>query len=246
MRTFGLVGASLAHSFSPKFFETYFRKQQIEAEYKLFEITSINEINSIFQQFPAGLNVTIPYKETVLPYLDEIHHDAKMIGAVNTIAFHGKRTIGYNTDCIGFRQSIKPFLTLHHERAMVIGTGGSAKAIAWTLKNIGIDVLFISRTPNHQDKIFSYDDINPNMVNACKLIVNCTPVGMYPNETSTIVFPFSSLCSDHLVIDLIYNPEETIFLREAKKYGACILNGESMLKHQALASWEIWNYLTKA
>lgn len=245
MRTYGLIGVSLKHSYSPKFFEEFFHTNQIQAEYKLYEIPQIQDITSVFQQFPAGLNVTIPYKQAIIPYLDELDEAALAIGAVNTIAFEGKRKIGYNTDTIGFRQSIKPFLTFRHERAMVLGTGGAAKAVAWTLKNIGIDVIFISRTPNQKAKIFAYEDINSHMINACKLIVNCTPAGMFPNDLSAIDIPYANLTEEHLVIDLIYNPSETEFLKQSKKFGASTLNGEGMLKHQALASWQIWNSSTK-
>ena len=140
----------------------------------------------------------------------------------------------------GFKQSIKPFLTNKHEKALVIGTGGAAKAVAYVLKEIGIEVLYISRTPKKRNE-FGFEDINEYMLKACKLIVNTTPVGMFPNDHETIPFPFSFLTSEHLVVDLIYNPEETLFLKEAKANGAMILNGASMLKEQALKSWDIWN-----
>ena len=245
MRKYGLVGSSLAHSFSPKFFSNFFAENNIQATYEPFEISSVSLISEVFNSMPDGLNVTIPYKELVLPYLDFLDDEARQIGAVNTIAFSANDKIGFNTDALGFRQSIKPFLTSHHERALIIGTGGASKAIAWTLKKIGIDVLYISRNPSGNIKTFSFSEINNHMVNACKLIINCSPIGMYPNVQETIQFPYDSLSDDHLVIDLIYNPLETNFLREAKKRGACTMNGESMLKHQALASWDIWQRITR-
>lgn len=245
MRKYGLVGSSLVHSFSPKFFSNFFAENNIHATYEPFEISTISLISEVFNFMPDGLNVTIPYKELVIPYLDILDDEARQIGAVNTIAFSANDKIGFNTDALGFRQSIKPFLTFHHERALIIGTGGASKAIAWTLQKIGIDVLYISRNPSGNLKTFSFSELNHHMVNACKLIINCSPIGMYPNVQETIQFPYNSLSDDHLVIDLIYNPEETNFLREAKKRGACTMNGESMLKHQALASWDIWQRITR-
>ena len=245
MQTFGLVGSSLTHSFSPKFFNEFFKKNYIDAKYELYELKEIGEISKVFEKQPSGLNVTIPFKEVIMPFLDEIDDAAIKIGAVNTIAFNGNLKLGFNTDIIGFRQSIKPFLTNQHERALLIGTGGSAKAVSWTLKNIGLDVFFISRSPVGKTKTFGFDEINAEMIRACKLIINCTPIGMFPNTTQTINLPYTDLTSDHLVIDLIYNPAETNFLREAKKHGAVTLNGETMLHQQALASWKIWNDFTK-
>ncbi|MBM3419287.1 MAG: shikimate dehydrogenase [Bacteroidetes bacterium] len=245
MRKFGLIGSSLAHSFSPKFFTEYFSDHKINAKYERHEISDISLISKVFSLMPDGLNVTIPYKEVVMQYLDVIDDEASQIGAVNTIAFSENKKIGFNTDASGFRQSIKPFLSSHHERALIIGTGGAAKAIAWTLQNMGIDVIYVSRSPKGKIKTFSYSELNNHMVNACKLIINCSPVGMYPNNLATIDFPYNHLSCDHLVIDLIYNPAETNFLMQAKRKGAITMNGESMLKHQALASWEIWNKITR-
>lgn len=245
MEIYGLVGASLSHSFSPKFFSRYFIENKINATYELFEISEISNVSKVFAQLPNGLNVTIPYKESIVPFLDLLDNVAEQIGAVNTIVFSENKKIGYNTDVIGFRQSIKPFLTFRHERALIIGTGGAAKAVAWTLRSIGIDVIYISRSPEGRSKTFAFSEINNHMVNACKLIVNCTPVGMFPNASEILDFPYDSLTEDHLVIDLIYNPLETNFLKEAKQRGATTLNGEGMLKQQALASWELWRGTTK-
>ncbi len=236
----GLLGKSLGHSFSKSFFEAYFQANHIDASYENMEISNIEEVEKIFNKIGlTGFNVTIPYKETIIPYLDELSPEAKAIGAVNTVKIVQGKKIGFNTDAFGFQQSIKPFLTNLHEKALILGTGGASKAVAYVLKNIGIDALYISRTPLNSNE-FSYSDLNEYMLRACKLIVNTTPVGTFPNINESPEFPFQYLTSDHLVVDLIYNPTETLFLRQAKQSGATILNGESMLKEQALKSWEIW------
>lgn len=240
MKTFGLIGKSLEHSFSKSFFEEYFRKNQIEAEFINIEIDSIQKIRDVLKKNFSGLTVTIPYKESIIPFLDELSEDAKAIGAVNVVQFIGGKTIGHNSDAYGFQQSIKPFLTNLHERALILGTGGASKAVAHVFKSIGIDVIYCSRKPAHS-KEYSYDSINEHMLNACKVVVNCTPVGTFPNVEGMLPFPFQFLTSDHLVIDLIYNPSKTKFLSESQNQGATILNGESMLKEQALKAWEIWN-----
>jgi shikimate dehydrogenase len=175
-----------------------------------------------------------------MPFLDEIDQEAQQIGAVNTIKIEGLKTIGFNTDAYGFHQSIKPFLTNKHERALVIGTGGASKAVEHILKKIGLDVFFISRTKCDRQTVFRYEEMNNHMINACKLIVNCTPIGMVPNVNERIPFPYPDLTTEHLVIDLIYNPQKTKFLEQAELNGAMILNGSSMLREQAMQSWKIW------
>ncbi|MBM3186713.1 MAG: shikimate dehydrogenase [Bacteroidetes bacterium] len=239
VKLFGLLGKSLKHSFSPDFFKAYFKEHQVDAQYQLFEIETIQYVENIFSLNPSGVNVTVPYKEEIIPFLDELDDSAKVIGAVNVVAFKNGKRIGYNTDAFGFHQSIKPFLTFHHERALIFGTGGASKAVAHVFKSIGLDVIFVSRNPN--EGLFHYSDVNEAMISACKVIVNCTPVGMYPNIDEVLSIPFEALTEDHLVIDLIYNPPLTKFLSKAQEYGATILNGSSMLREQALKSWEIWN-----
>ena len=241
MKVYGLVGKSLQHSFSSNFFSDYFVNENIFAKYQNFEIKAVEHIQSVFDLKPAGLNVTIPYKESVLPYLDELDPLARTIGAVNTIVFDGSHKIGYNTDVFGFQQSIKPFLTNQHERAIIFGTGGAAKAVAFVLQEIGIDVLFVSRKASGIPKQFDYSAVNSHMINACKLIINCTPVGTHPHIDECLDIPYESMGIEHLAIDLIYNPIETIFLKKAKAQGASIMNGESMLKTQAMKSWALWN-----
>jgi shikimate dehydrogenase len=243
MKKYGLIGKSLSHSFSPVFFNDFFQKNNINAQYDTYEIDSIEEVKNIFLQNNNGFNVTIPYKESIIAFLDEIDPEAKEIGAVNTIVFKKNRSIGYNTDAFGFKQSIKPFLTNKHECALIFGTGGSAKAVAYVFEKIGIKVLYISRNPEKKKNHFSYEDVNENMINMCKVIVNCTPLGMHPNTKSCIDIPFTFLGSEHLVIDLIYNPVKTLFLKNAEKQAATILNGTSMLKEQAMESWRLWHGL---
>ena len=241
---FGLIGQSLQHSFSQQFFTDFFLKNDIDGSYDNLEFQSIDSLQSFFKEAVYnynGLNVTIPYKAAVIPFLDQIDEEAKRIGAVNTIKVVSGRLIGYNTDVFGFRQSIKPFLTNKHEKAMVIGTGGASKAIDFVLKKIGLDVLFISRHSKDSDNIFTYEEINNYMVDACKLVVNCTPVGSYPLINDEVFFPYEHLSEEHLVIDLIYNPSKTIFLEKSENNGAQILNGSSMLREQAMKSWQIWN-----
>ena len=240
MSKFGLIGKSLGHSFSKAFFTSFFSKNKVEALYENIEIESISLVSEVFKENYTGCNVTIPYKEEIIPYLDELDNVAKAIGAVNVISFKDGRSIGYNTDAFGFHQSIKPFLTNQHERAIIFGTGGASKAVEHVLNSLGVNVIFISRNPSDKNH-FSYNEVNENMIKACKLIINCTPIGTFPKTEECIDLPFSSLTQHHLVIDLIYNPIKTLFLTKAEENGAMILNGESMLKHQALKSWEIWN-----
>ena len=241
MKQYGLIGKSLSHSFSPLFFKQFFEINNISAEYKAYEIETIEKVKELLSQKIAGYNVTIPYKESILPFLDEIDPIAKEIGAVNTIVFKNNKSIGYNTDAFGFKQSIKPFLTNKHDCALIFGTGGAAKAVAFVLKEIGIKVLYVSRKANGSKNHFAYTDVNENMLSACKLLVNCTPLGMFPQTEITVDIPFNALSKDHLVIDLIYNPEKTLFLERAQKQQATILNGSSMLKEQAMESWRLWN-----
>jgi len=243
---YGLIGKNLKHSFSKDYFNQKFNDLKIDATYQNFELKSIQDIRAVFESNSyrienlAGLNVTIPYKQSVIPFLDEIDDVAKSIGAVNTISFKNGKIKGYNTDAYGFQQMIKPFFKSHHERAIILGTGGASKAIAYVLEELGCIPIFISRYPNTENQ-FAYEEINKNMIEACPLIVNTTPVGMFPNEKNTVDFPTQYLTSKNLVIDLIYNPEETIFLQKAKSKGAWTLNGLTMLHQQAERSWKIWN-----
>jgi len=241
-KQYGLIGKSLSHSFSKSFFEEKFKKDGINASYLNFELPTINGFKKLLKNNPElkGLNVTVPYKTDVIPFLDELSSMAEEIGAVNTIQFKSGKLIGHNTDAYGFQQSIKPFLRNVHERALILGTGGASKAVAYVLRNLGIQVSYLSRNPSDENE-YSYDDANELMVDAFKLIVNCTPIGTAPKLHEMPNFPIQYVNKDHLVIDLIYNPEQTKLLSSAKEQGADTLNGLSMLQHQALKAWEIWN-----
>ncbi|MDB4710965.1 shikimate dehydrogenase [Flavobacteriales bacterium] len=244
MKNFGLIGYPLSHSFSKKFFSEKFNSECIDAKYTNYEISSINEFSKLFKNHTIdGLNVTIPYKEAVIPFLDDLDDISSSVGAVNTIVplfKDGSHILkGFNTDVYGFHQSIRTLLKSHHQKALVLGTGGASKSIEYVLKKYGITVNFISRTKNSPTN-FSWDELNNNMVKHHGIIVNTTPLGMFPNENLAFPFPYEYLTSNHLVIDLIYNPKETLFLKRSKLNGAQILNGEKMLINQALKSWEIW------
>lgn len=241
MKRFGLVGRSLSHSFSKEYFNEKFKKAGLEADYENYEIETVDEILRL-KKLPnlVGLNVTVPYKEAVIPFLDELDDLAERIGAVNTISLRYGRLIGFNTDVSGFEQSLKPFLEHGMEKALILGTGGASKAVAFVLKKIGLEVLFVSRNPAKEDEI-SYRECNSNAVKWHRLIVNTTPLGTYPEIEEKPPIAYEGITTSHLLYDLIYNPEETAFLKEGKSRGASVLNGLNMLKIQAEKSWEIWN-----
>ena len=256
MKQYGLIGYPLSHSFSKKYFTEKFEKEHIQnCEYNLFPIENIDLLPNLIANNPSlvGLNVTIPYKESVIPFLDELDETAKAVGAVNCIKIQphptspkGRRLVGYNTDVYGFRQSIKPFLEIQHERALILGTGGASKAVAYVLKNIGIDCYFVSRNKSQKssDKMLSYEELNENVIHAFKLIINTSPVGTFPNINDAPVLPYEYLSTKHHLFDLIYNPSETSFLKKGKSRGATTQNGYEMLVLQAEASWDIWNNIS--
>lgn len=239
MKQYGLIGKSLQHSFSKDYFEQKFKKIGVDAEYKNYESESLKDIKSLLNSDIDGFNVTIPYKEQVMNLLDQIDTVAKKVGAVNTLKKTSQGWIGYNTDVYGFRQSIKPFLEGHHNKALVLGTGGASKAVIYVLKNMGIDVIQVSRTSDKGD--FTYHQINEHMMRFCPLIINTTPVGMFPNTKKAPDLPYQYITEKHFLVDLVYNPVETVFLKKGKLNGAQIMNGKSMLELQAEKSWEIWN-----
>jgi shikimate dehydrogenase len=251
-KIFGLIGYPLSHSFSKKYFIDKFEKENINGcEYNLYPLENINQLPQLIVSNPSliGLNITIPYKESVIPFLDELDETAKAVGAVNCIKiisgkeYQVSRLIGYNTDVFGFKQSLKPFLETHHERALILGTGGAAKAVAYVLKEIGIDCFFVSRTKNKgtKEKTFLYEELNENIINAFKLIINTTPVGMFPLINEAPKLPYHYITPSHLLYDLVYNPSETEFLKQGKLKGASTVNGLSMLYQQAEEAWRIWN-----
>ncbi|WP_276133316.1 shikimate dehydrogenase family protein [Polluticoccus soli] len=240
MDCYGIIGYPLGHTFSPGYFTKKFADEGIDAVYKSFPLEQITELPELLQQQTElrGLNVTIPYKEAVLQYLDETDAAAKAVGAVNCIHITDGNTKGYNTDIIGFEQSLLPLLQPHHRRALVLGTGGAAKAVAYVLNKLGIDYRKVSRSG--QPEVVSYDDLTPELISAHTLIINTTPLGMYPDIYSFPPIPYDAIGAEHLLYDLIYNPAETRFLSLGKANGATVKNGMEMLHLQAEASWQIW------
>ena len=242
---FGLVGYPLGHSFSESFFNNKFNSEGIDAQYLNFEIPNINEFRNIINTNTnlRGLNVTIPYKEQVIPYLDDIDITASEIGAVNVVKFirNGNNLIlkGFNSDVIGFCNSLKPLLKPHHTHALVLGTGGAAKAIAHGLKSLGIEPIYVSRTK--KDGVLTYNELTPKIIEKYQVIVNTTPAGMYPNVDTCPDIPYHLLTPQHLCYDVVYNPEVTLFMKKSQEQGAMVKNGLEMLILQALAAWEIWN-----
>lgn len=245
MDLYGLIGYPLGHSFSKNFFNDKFEAEGIGAEYVNFEIPSIDHLKSVIKNHPElkGLNVTIPYKEQVIPYLDKVSDNARLIGAVNVIAFErdkGKlKLVGYNSDIIGFQHSIEPLLLPHHRKALVLGTGGSAKAVFYGLKQLGVEPTYVSRIKTSGDRL-TYAELLPEVIEAYPVIVNCTPVGMWPHVNDCPNIPYHFLTDRHLLYDLLYNPNETLFLQQGKKQGAIVKNGLEMLLLQAFASWDFW------
>lgn len=243
MNLYGLIGHPLSHSFSKKYFTEKFEKENItDSKYELFDIDHINKLKSVLEENSnlKGLNVTIPYKEDVIPFLTKLSAEAKEIGAVNTIKIDGNILIGHNTDYFGFKQSLKPFIEINHERALILGTGGASKAVAYALKSININCLFVSRNPKNENEI-SYDEVNKYVIKHHQIIVNTTPVGTFPNVNEKPLIDYDAITSNHLLYDLVYNPTETIFLKKGKEKGAITINGYQMLQLQAEKAWEIWS-----
>ena len=245
MDKYGLIGYPLGHSFSIGYFNEKFDNENINARYINFEIPSIEDFIEVIDSNPElrGLNVTIPYKEQVIPYLDSLSPEARAIGAVNVIrvTHKGKKTQlkGFNSDVIGFTRSIEPLLERHHKKALILGTGGASKAIDYGLRSLGLETKFVSRTK--RDGILCYEDITADIIQEYNVIVNCTPLGMYPNVDSCPKLPYEAMDSHTLLYDLLYNPDETLFMTKGREQGAVVKNGLEMLLLQAFASWEFWN-----
>lgn len=241
MRKFGLIGSSLQHSFSPTYFKEKFQRENItDASYEAFELSRINEIQDLLKEKNlVGLNVTFPFKEQVMPFLHEISPEAQVIGAVNTVQIVKGKTIGYNTDFLGFEQSLISFLDGSPNRALVLGTGGASKAVCFCLHRLGISYQLVSR--RQVEGSISYDQMISEMIFPQSLIINCTPVGTYPKVDQKPPIPYRFLKPSHMLFDLVYNPEESAFLKEGKKVGCKVKNGYEMLVNQAEASWDIWN-----
>ncbi len=245
MDKYGLIGYPLGHSFSIGYFNEKFENEDINATYENFEIPSIDGLPEILDSNPnlRGLNVTIPYKEKVIGFLDALSKDAREIGAVNVIrvTHKGNKTIlkGFNSDVIGFTQSIEPLLERFHKKALVLGTGGASKAIEYGLRKLGLETLKVSRT--EKPGTTQYSKITPETIKEYNVIVNCTPIGMYPHADECPNLPYEAMDGHTLLYDLIYNPDETLFMKRGKAHGAIVKNGLEMLLLQAFASWEFWN-----
>ena len=240
MRHYGIIGYPLHHSFSARYFNEKFEREQIEAEYSLYPIDNDEWQKANGQRVKElidrldGMNITFPYKQAVIPYLDRLDETANIIGAVNVIY----KRVGYNTDCLGFMDSIRPLLRNYDTRALVLGTGGAAKAVCYGLTKLGITPTLVSRTP--KEGMLGYDELTDNVMTAHTLIVNCTPLGMLPDIDSCPPIPYEKITARHLLFDCVYNPEETLFLSKGKAQGATIHNGLDMLTGQAQAAWKIW------
>ena len=245
MDKYGLIGYPLGHSFSIGYFNEKFEDEGIDARYINFEIPTIEHLREVLDSTPdlKGLNVTIPYKEKVIEYLDSVSPEARAIGAVNVIrvTHKGKKTLlkGFNSDVIGFTQSIEPMLEKCHKKALILGTGGASKAIDYGLRSLGLETVLVSRY--ERPGTVQYDKLKPEDVKEYNVIVNCTPLGMYPKTEECPLLPYEAMDSNNLLYDLIYNPDETMFMKMGKKYGATVKNGLEMLLLQAFASWEFWN-----
>lgn len=246
MDKYGLIGYPLGHSFSISYFNQRFQDENIDAVYENYEIPNIDALPEVLSSNPElkGLNVTIPYKEKVLPFLDSIAPEARAIGAVNVIRIthRGNKTIlkGYNSDVIGFTKSIEPMLDKKwHRKALILGTGGASKAIDYGLRNLGLETVFVSRY--ERPDTIQYKNITPEIIKEYNVIVNCTPVGMYPKTEYCPDLPYEAMDSHTILYDLIYNPDETLFMKRGAEYGANVKNGLEMLLLQAFASWEFWH-----
>jgi shikimate dehydrogenase len=252
MESYGLIGKPLTHSFSKRYFTEKFDKENIQAVYHLYPLDNIGQLPGLINEDKQlkGLSVTIPYKSAVIPFLDAIDDSAKEIGAVNTIKVIRDQDkpvlIGFNTDIYGFEHTLDPFLTGNSRpNALVLGTGGASKAVQYVLHAKGITFKLVSRSPSSTAHL-NYSDVTANVVKNHSLLINTTPVGMFPHLNDAPEIPYKFITSDHILIDLIYNPEETLFLKNGRDSGASTANGMQMLIKQAEEAWKIWNRAYKA
>ena len=244
MNLYGLIGYPLGHSFSKKYFTKKFENEGLgDCFFELFPLPSIHEFSDLLRNNSAlkGLAVTIPHKQTILPFLDTISPEAAQIGAVNCIQFKGNILMGYNTDVVGFEKSFMPLLHPHHKKALVLGTGGASKAVQYILSKHAIPFTLVSRGGDGETGIINYDTIDQQVLNDHQIIINCSPLGMSPNEKSKPELPYEYITDQHLLYDLVYGPVETAFLSEGKKRGALIKDGYEMLELQAEENWRVWN-----
>ena len=244
MKLYGLIGYPLGHSFSKKYFTDKFEREGLtDCGYELFPIPSIKDFPSLLSSHSdlKGLNVTIPYKQQVLEYITDITDAVNNIGAANTIKITGDKLVAYNTDVIGFEISFKKKLKPSHKKALILGTGGSSKAVQYVLRKSGIDFLLVTRSKKQGDGIIEYSMIDEEMLNDHQIIINCTPAGMFPNDNECPQIPYQFISNKHYLFDLVYKPEKTLFLKKGEDKGAIIQNGYEMLLIQAEESWKIWN-----
>lgn len=245
MDKYGLIGYPLGHSFSKSYFNEKFENEGINAEYINFEIPTLDSLPEILASNPElkGLNVTIPYKEKVISYLDSISPEVRAIGAVNVIRVDHKGNDtylkGFNSDVIGFTKSIEPLLERFHKKALILGTGGASKAVNFGLKSLGLETVFVSRF--ERPGTIQYSQITPDIIQEYNVIVNCTPCGMYPHIDECPQLPYEAMTSKNILYDLLYNPDETLFMKKGAQHGATVKNGLEMLLLQAFASWEFWH-----
>lgn len=242
MRVYGLIGYPLSHSFSKKYFTEKFGREGLnDCRYELFPLSSIEELPQLLKDNPelCGLNVTIPYKEQVLSYLQEENELVKAIRACNCIDIRDGKLKGYNTDVLGFERSLKQLMQPHHKKALILGTGGVSKAVQFILEKMGLAYRYVSRKPGVHS--FSYEQLTPAILAEYTLVVNTTPLGMYPNITEAPPIPYAALSPQHYLFDMVYNPEKTLFMKMGEERGALIKNGYDMLEIQADESWAIWS-----
>ncbi len=239
MKKYGLIGKDIGYSKSKTFFQDKFVQENFDGTYDNFELNEIDELPTVLAKNNLdGFNVTIPFKESIIPYLDELSDEAAKIKAVNTVKIVDQKKIGYNTDAFGFMKALFPILESNHSRALILGTGGASKAVAYALEAMGIEYKFVSRSPKEGQ--LNYEDLNENNITDHKLIINATPLGTYPDIKQSPKIPYDALSKTHLLYDLVYNPTLTEFLAKGKIRGAKIANGQAMLFHQANRSWTIW------
>ena len=241
MDKYGIIGFPLGHSFSKGFFTEKFARESIDAQYLNFEIPDATMLKDVLRENPElrGLNVTLPHKQAVIPLLDELSDEAREIGAVNVIRIRDGRLKGFNSDIIGFSESIKPLLQPHHSKALILGTGGASRAIRVGLSRLGIEWTYVTRSP--REGMFAYSDLTLEVMKEYTVIVNCSPVGMFPKVDQAPAIPYELLTPKHLLFDLVYNPEDTLFMQKGREQGAIVKNGLEMLHLQAVASWRFWN-----
>lgn len=240
MRHYGLIGASLGHSFSSKFFTAKFKAEEIDADYNLYELKSVDEIHELIHKHDiSGFNVTIPYKESIIPHLNKLSNEALEVGAVNCVVVSNGITVGYNTDIRGIEASLHWLDVQPGTKAMILGTGGASKAVQYVLKRSGIEYIVVSRDTSRGD--YSYENLTSEVVANHKLIINTTPVGMFPNVNESPQIDYSAIGAEHKIFDLVYNPATTEFLSRAEAQGAQTMGGMLMLQTQAIASWHLWN-----